>query len=519
VGFVRRRISTASVRGSTKSIGLVAREFLREIRANEPTSTEVVPLLDWVEQKAPDLERFDYFAPYADALERAARGEGLRLAFAAPPQHGKTVFTLYALLWIATFFPGKRHAYVTYNATRTEEVAKDFQRLADTLGIAWTGTLKKMWFPGGTTIKFTSINGGITGAGLDGLCIIDDPIKGAKEARSPTIRADAIGWWKSEARTRRHQGTSYIVMATRWHIEDLSGYLVKREKWKYLNFKAIAEPANDNDVGPDGRVLSDPIHRFPGESLCPKRKPPEFFAEERTDLYWWYAMYQGVPQPIGGEIFRAPAYYRLPPGETLPDLKGFRIAYGVDLAYSKSTSRDYSVVIEIWAVPDPKLKETVGEQERPVVWFYVVDVTRKQVDAPAFTLTLKAKSQGPESRPGKLYWYAAGPEKGSGDFIKKAGVPLVVLDTKGRDKLMRAQRTAQLWNMGRIMVPLAADDPDGDSSISWVAEFVEEVCAFTGVKDPKDDQVDAMVPAIDKLEASWGADLEVSGGGGRGWGR
>lgn len=501
-------------------------------RSTEPPAEQPEPprLLDWVERVAPDLDRFDRFEAYAEALERAARGEPLRLAFAAPPQHGKTVLTLYALLWIAKFYPGKRHAYVTYNATRAEEVAKDFQTLLDGLGLEWSGTLEKISIVGApdehgrpqpTTIKFTSIKGGLTGTPIDGLCVIDDPIKGQREARSATVRKDTVAWWKAEARTRRHRSTSFIVMATRWHLDDLTGYLTKKEKWRYLNLKALAEPANDNDVAPDGRVISDPLHRFPGEALWPARKPPEFFTEERTDLYWWYAMYQGVPQPIGGELFRSPTYYR--PG-ALPD-RGFRIAYGVDLAYSKKSARDYSVCIEVWAVIDPKLKDKYldpegVERERPVVWFYIVDVARKQVEAPEFTLTLKAKHSGPNSRPGKFYWYAAGTEKGAADFIKKAGIPLVVLDPKGRDKLMRAQRTAQLWNLGRIMVPLADGDEDGESSIPWVPEFIEEVCAFTGVNDPHDDQPDALVPAIDKLEGMAGTDLSMpGGGGGRGWTR
>jgi phage terminase large subunit-like protein len=361
----------------------------------------------------------------------------------------------------------------------------------------------------------------MTGAPIDGLCVIDDPIKDQKEARSVTVRKDTVAWWKTSARTRRHATTSYIVMATRWHPDDLTGYLTKKEKWRYLNLKALAEPANDNDIAEDGRVISDPLRRLPGEALWPERKPPSFFNEERTDLYWWYAMYQGVPQPIGGEIFRAPTYYRLPPGETLPDVKGFRIAYGVDLAYSRKTSSDHSVCVEIWGVLDPKLKDKVKdpdgtEHERPVIWFYIVEVARKQVDAPAFTLTLKAKHS---TRPAKFYWYAAGTEKGAADFIKTK-VPLVVLDTHGRDKLMRAQRTAALWNMGRIMVPLAEGDEEGESSIPWVPEFVEEVCSFTGVNDPEDDQVDGMVPAIDKLEQMSRTDLSMpGGGGGRGWSR
>lgn len=440
-----------------------------------------------------------------------AIGGNLRIAFASPPQHGKTLITLYAMLWMALFHPGYKHAYVTYSGARAREVSKDFRILAAEVGIVFGGTLDNTTLPGGTRIKFTSVEQALTGSPITGLCVIDDPFKDHKEARSPLVRKDRIDWWKSSARSRRHAGTSFIVMATRWHIADLTGYLVKNEKWRYLNFKAIAEPANDNDVADDGRIRSDPLHRFPGESLS-ARKPPEFFAEEKADLYWWYSMYQGEPRPIGGALFRQPAYYRAGP-DGLPQIQqGFRIAYGVDLGYSEKTHADYSVCVEVWAVRDDKRTDAEGN---PIVWFYVVDVVRTQVEAPAFVPVLRSRLN---TRRGKFYWYAAGTEKGSADFIKQK-VPLVVLDPKGRDKLSRAQRTAELWNLGRIMLPLAEGDDEGDSSIPWVPEFIEELTSFTGVKDPKDDQVDALVPAVDRLEKIVGSDPDdqtvIGGGSGR----
>lgn len=482
------------------------RKTLREATA-AASSTERPRLADWIASVAPDLDRFDYFAPYVEALERAIGGN-LRLGCAAPPQHGKTLLTLYALLWLARYFPGYSHAYVTFNETRAEEVAKDFRRLAQSVGLVPGGTLHKVEFAGGTSVKFTSVKGDLTGSPINGLCVIDDPIKDARDARSATVRKDAVDWWKSVARARRHAGTSFIVMATRWHMDDLTGYLVKEEGWQYLNFKAIAEPANTNDIGSDGRVVSDPIHRLPGESLCPSRKPPEFFDEERTDAYFWAAQYQGEPRPIGGAIFREPTYYK--PGQ-LP-AQGFRVAYGVDLAYAKKSANDYSVCVEIWAVKDENNRD---KEDRAITTFYVVDVQRKQVDAPSFTLTLRAKLS---QRRAKFYWYAGGTEIGSADFIKAKNIPLVLLPIRG-DKLARAQRTAELWNLGRIQLPLAEGDDEADSSIDWVAPFVDEITSFTGVNDAKDDQVDALVPAIDMLEKHHNEIDLTGGGGGRGWTR
>lgn len=459
---------------------------LRQASPEPPTpATERPSLVDWIAQYAPDLDRFEYFRPYAEAFERSIDGS-LRLAFAAPPQHGKTLLTLFGLLWLAKFFPGYRHAYVTYNATRSEEVAKELRRLAAQVGIECGGTLEMVSLAGETTIKFTSVKGGLTGSPIDGVCVIDDPIKGQREARSATIRRDTIAWWKTEARTRRHAGTSYVVMATRWHVDDLTGHLTKEEGWQYLNFKAIAEPENDNarDIDAEGRIVSDPNRRKPGEALC-SRKPPSFFDEERKDAFWWASMYQGQPRPDGGVVFRGPTYY-----DDLPR-QGYRIGWGVDLAYTAKTSANFSVGIEGWMTTE----QVKGPDGKPAQrhTLYITDVQRKQVDAPSFTLTLKSMSAG---KRGPMRWYCATSEKGAGQFVQQK-VPSFEIKIASADKFVRATPVAAAWNDARVLVPRNAP---------WLDDFTDEVQAFTGVNDPQDDQVDALAALWDCLaQAPWNA--------------
>jgi predicted phage terminase large subunit-like protein len=462
----------------------VAREYLSEIRATSPPSTDRPKLIDWVAEKAPELERFEYFRPYAEAFEQAIGGS-LRVAFAAPPQHGKTLLSLWGLLWLARFFPGYRHAYVTYNETRADDVAKDFRRLADQAGIGWSGTLDTVELDGGTTVKFTSVKGTLTGYAIDGLCLIDDPIKGQRESRSATVRRDVVAWWKTEARTRRHPGTSYITMATRWHIADLPGHLIKDESWSYLNFKAIAEPDNStgkNDIDADGRILSDPIHRKPGESLSPL-KPPEFFERERKDLFWWASMYQGQPMPDGGARFQTPTRYTQLP------LNGYREGWGVDLAYTAKTSANYSVCIAGRMTLGPDL----NAEKKPRARLYLTDCQRKQVDAPAFTLTLKSMTAG---KRGPMRWYCATSEKGAGQFVKDK-ISTFEIKLATADKLVRATPVAAAWNRGDVLVPVEAP---------WLEDLLDEVLSFTGINDPHDDQVDALAALWDALNLpEWNA--------------
>ena len=439
-----------------------------------------------------EFEHFEYFGPYAEALESAIGGN-LRIYFHAPPQHGKTEFTLRAFLYWALFWPGYKHAYVTYNEKRAREVSEDFQKLALAAGFEVTGTLDSVKLKDHqgrvTNVRFTSVEGTLTGYALSGVCVLDDVIKGQKEALSPTVRESFKRWWKSTARARRHPGTSYIGMGTRWHPDDAGGFLTKTQKFTYIRLTAIARPENDNDVDADGRVISDPLHRKVGESLC-QWKPPEFFHEEQTDRYWWESMYMGSPIPLGSNVFAEPGshddegrprgalYYR-----DLPKV-GYRGGFGIDLAYTIKTRADWSICIEGVAFGND---------------LYVVDVLRKQVEAPNFALALKTKVSQHPGWP--MRWYASGTEKGAAQFIRKSlraggGLdPLKVITAVG-DKFVRSLGVAAAWNAGHVLLP----DPEVYPEVAkWLPIFLDVVTGFTGQDDTHDDDVDALAALHDQL--------------------
>lgn len=404
--------------------------------------------------------------PFIDALERAPGGN-LRICFSAPPQHVKTTVIQNFLAKLTRDRPELRNAYATYSADRAQRVGRGASAIAESAGLQLATCNLDLWrtHAGGQTL-WTSVGGGMTGEACDGVAVIDDPLKDRKEAESPTVRENQKDWFHSVLETRVHPGASIIVMMTRWHPDDLVGYLVKQCGFEYINLKAIADerrPPGDN--------------RQPGEALWPSKRPLEMLLERRRSNEWNFAaMYQGEPRPRGGALFREPTYW-----SELPE-HGFRINFGVDLNYSEKTHADFSVCLELWAVPPSRS----GNDKD---WaFYVTDVVRKQVEAPAFALTLRAKSS---QRPGKFYWYASGTEKGSAQFIQSKNIPLVVMDPAGRDKFTRAQQTAELWNAGRILVPSDTE------AYPWADVFADEVTSFTGVKDLHDDQVDALVAAVD----------------------
>ena len=345
-----------------------------------------------------------------------------------------------------------RSAFVTYSQEKSDEESRKARWIAEAAGLDTDGRLRH-WGVGKGSVAWTSIGGPLTGKPIDDLLIIDDPIKDRREAESATMRKHVVDWFNSVAVTRMHPGASRIIVQTRWHPDDLYGTLAKRDGYEVINLPAI----NDQ-----------------GQALWPEHRPLEFLESHRAEIgaYDWASLYQGAPRPRGGAVFGEPTWCDAAPTQM------YRAAHGVDLAYTAKTYADHSVCLTM-------LRVERGNGDGAD--YYVVDVVRKQVDAPSFTLTLKAQRT---KWPGRMIWHCSGTEKGAGQFVKKHVPQLELKQAKG-DKFQRAQPVAAAWNAGRVHVL---------SGQPWSDVLVAEVCGFTGVNDTEDDQVDALSSAFDALK-------------------
>jgi len=431
----------------------------------ERRSTErgLESILDLLVRLSPHLLRPEHFAGYCARIERGVGG-GLRVVFAAPPQHGKTECTLHGLVWLILLHPGRRHAYITFSVRRARTIARKVRRLLVRCGIEVSGTLDMLQLPAGGQILFSSIDGGITGEPVDGVALIDDPYKNRKEADSARRREVVEDCYREAIEPRVHATASIFLLATRWHPADLSGTLVG-EGWEYINLPAIAE--NDND--PNGRAV--------GEALFPAMWPLPELEKKRAKVldFTWAALYQGRPRPKGGKVFHEPTFY-----SELPTR--YRGAFGVDLAYTARTNADWSVCVELW-------REDTDDPERPR--FYVRRVDRARVEAPAFALTLRARHH--EHEHWGMLWRASGTEKGAAQFLQK-NLPLEVQQPPG-DKLVSATEVAAAWNDGRVLLPdpeAFEDDERFDGLEDWLWDFIDVVTNFTGMGKEVDDDVDAL---------------------------
>lgn len=142
------------------------------------------------------------------------------------------------------------------------------------------------------------VGSAFTGRSAD-ILIIDDPVKDAKAADSAEQRKSIQNWYQAVARTRLSGHAIVIVIQTRWHEDDLMGWLAREDdllatpRWSRLIVPAIAKH-------------HDPLGRAPGEYLVSARgRTPADWDQIRADVgeRWWAALFDCDPHPPAGGVF------------------------------------------------------------------------------------------------------------------------------------------------------------------------------------------------------------------------
>jgi predicted phage terminase large subunit-like protein len=224
-----------------------------------------------------------------------ARGNG-RLIVSWPPRHGKSeLITVNTPLWTMENFPGKQIVICSYGADLSTDFGRkirdmitdpDNEELLDAKLRKDSKRLAKFMMEDKSTLTSVGIGGPITGRGADVL-LLDDYIKSIKEAESQVQRDFVYNWFTTTAMSRLEPGATVIIVATRWHKDDLIGRLLKDfgDQWEYIRLPAIAE-------------AGDPIGRPEGTPLFPERQSMERLQEQKRLLgsFYFNAIYQQDPQ-------------------------------------------------------------------------------------------------------------------------------------------------------------------------------------------------------------------------------
>lgn len=406
-------------------------------------------------------------APIASLIERSAI-ESVRGLVSVPRQHGKTELVTHGLVWLELHAPGRTHAYVTYSQDRANEVSSRIRRAFERAGIQTDGTQKRIDLSTGGTVFCTGIDGALTGRGISGLAVVDDPHKNREEANSPVTREKVDQAFRAVIGSGMHETASLAVVHTRWHTDDLIGRL---------------ETERDEHGEPRYPVINLAAVKDNGQPLWPQLRSIALLERIRWTIgeYEWASLYMGRPRPLGTSVFRDVRYY-----DKLPDK--YRVGIGFDLATTAKTTSDYCAAVVI--------AESDGE-------FFVLDVLREHADVATFAARLRVLDATYPGAP--MLWYANSTELGTAQLLRELGLKRAFAELATADKVQRAQRVAAAWNGTPESPGMRGREPRVflPRQAPWLNAFVSEVCGFTG-SDRHDDQVDALAAAFDVLERGRG---------------
>lgn len=442
-------------------------------------------VLGWAKYIDPTYTLPPHIKLLGEYLMKVERGEVLRLIVEMPPRFGKSEATT---VKFPAFYLGRHPDRRIITASHTASLAfrfsmrarNDFDqfgpevfglRVNPNVGAAHRWDVLDEGLPpgqppGGTIAA--GIGGPITGQGAH-LAIIDDPVKDAEAANSKVQRDSTWDWYRFVLRTRLFPEAAIVLVATRWHEDDLPGRLLKAQeedpeadRWTVVRLPALAE-----EDDPLGRVVGDPL--WPDQYT---RRALEA-VKASVGTYVWSALYQQRPQPAEGTIFKRewlryfieePEFYvlRQLEGETRVRKCECWKVQTVDLAASLKESADY-FVIETWGVT-PKRD------------LLLLDVFRSRVEGPDQKGYLKLEFQ--RHRPAQLGIESTGYQLALMQEAIREGLPAVRLKADG-DKVARSLPVAARYEAYTVYHRAGAP---------WLEDYETELLHFP--KGEHDDQVD-----------------------------
>lgn len=419
-----------------------------------------------------------------DALERVERGACDRLIVTMPPRHGKS---LIVSQHFPAWFLGRNPQREVICATYAQEKADDWGRevrnqFADPLfqeifpGVSLRADSKaarRFKTPQGGSFFAAGRNASITGRGA-GVFVVDDPLKGREEADSPTIREKLKSWYSSVVYTRLDPGGAIVLVATRWHDDDLIGWAMREhchEGWEVIDFPAID----------DG-----------GRALWPERFNLDWLLRRKRTLpdRDWQALYQQRPQADEGGIIKR-GWWK--PWTAAPPARPQMVLVSLDSAYTAAEENDRSACTVWWLFADERdgrqalllryawakrleFSELVSELEATVSHFGVKGAAlRVLIEAKASGLSV---IQELRRRQPKLSVWAVQPQG---------------------DKVARAYAAQPAFEAGKVFA-MARVEKLGDEAVAepvfrpWAREVIDECAAFP--RAALDDLVDSTTQAI-----------------------
>ena len=314
----------------------IARESFFEYRRQMNPKLKI----NWfVEDISIQLQRF-----YDDLVA----GKKPMLIIEAPPQHGKSETITDFIAWVSGKHPELRTIFASFSERLGVRTNLKLQRIftnryyrhifPHTIIYSKTVVTGTKYLRNREILEFvdeegyfrnTTVQGSITGESLD-LGVIDDPLKGRESANSQTVRDKTWDWFTDDFFTRFSENAGFLMILTRWHIDDPANRLIVSEPdLKVLKYRAIAEENEE--------------FRKAGEALIPEHKSIEFLEKRKRIMgINFEALYQQNPTARGGNMLKE-EWIKYVPRNVIDLIEFERKFITVDSALKDKEKNDYTV--------------------------------------------------------------------------------------------------------------------------------------------------------------------------------
>lgn len=431
-------------------------------------------------------------------IENIIDGKSNRLILNICPRSGKTTSLIWLSVYALTVCPRAQIIYTSFNQELLSSVAQQVagimkhpiyqamygQPISESeeeispVDAFWAEYLRnsekeqkikfsnrKIITPQGGIILFNSMGAAITGfgagvrnyKGFSGFLCMDDPDK-PTDVRSQKIRDKSHVYFQETLLSRLNNSETPIINTQqRLHLDDMSGFLIKKYGFEVFKFPLLDENGNCN---------------------LPKQYTEQRIDELKADAYTFSAQYQQEPILLGGGVIKH-SWWRF--YKDIDDSRYSRIFITADTANKTKEWNDYTAIMVFGLTTGKKLR--------------LLDMIHDKLEIPELKSVFIALWDKWKEGIGTCKCSAIYIEdKASGTQIiqelrRNKGMPIQPIQVE-HDKLTRVQNVIGQIAAGNVELP--------ESENSHISrEFLEEADAFTADDSHlHDDMVDAMVHGI-----------------------